>query len=240
MGNHHRVNNCWGKEDSLLPLGERLQQPTKELLRGMRWIAPNLGQLKIGHWRPMRWCSASNEQPPPEHDSSQLSADCEEASAQILDYWNWWNESLCPQSETRSLRAVLEFSHKTSRVIKITWAAFQFLQFPLVPLGRPSFIFWLNLLIYIYLLDFFSSQTLRSISGQQWHRMIIVAAWPQLNRGKFPLLLLLEKQKTQTTLKVHKGIKLNWKLKIHLDELCLNAVSWQLNASAFPFQQTLK
>lgn len=187
----------------------------------------------------MRWCSASNEHPPPEHDSSQLSADCEEASAQILDYWNWWNESLCPQSEMRSLRAVFEFSHRTSRVIKITWAALQILQSPLVPLGKLSFILWLNLLIYIYLLDFFSSQTLRSISGQQWHRMIIMAAWP-LNRGKFPLLLLLEKQKTQTTLKVHKGIKLNSKLKLHLNELRLNAVSWQLNTSASPFQQTLK
>lgn len=66
-----------------------------------------------------------------------------------------------------------------------------------------------------------------------------MAAWP-LNRGKFPLLLLLEKQKTQTAPEVHKCIKLNWKLKIHLDELCLNAVSWQLNASGFPFQQTLK
>lgn len=66
-----------------------------------------------------------------------------------------------------------------------------------------------------------------------------MAAWP-LNRGKFPLLLLLEKQKTQTTPEVHECIKLNWKLKIHLDELRLNAVSWQLNASGFPFQQTLK
>lgn len=166
------------------------------------------------------------------HPSSQLTLRKPQPKFRIIKIGEM---NLCAPEVKRDLWELCLSSHsKPAESFELHGLAFPFLQFPLMPLGRPSFVFWLNLLIYIYLLDFFSSQTLGSISGQQWHRKIIMAAWP-LNRGKFPLLLLLHKQKTTNYPEVHKGIKLNWKLKIHLDEFCLNALSQQLNTSGFQF-----
>lgn len=164
----------------------------------------------------------ASERVPPGDDSPHCSAGC---SGSLTTTSKWLKQ-------VKGIRVLIKskvFEDYTwfLQVIQISWGGFPFLQFPVASLGKLPLLFWLNLLIYKYLASPLCSFI--SILGQWWHWTISTAAWP-LDGGKSPAPRKYKLPRKSTS------VKLNCKSKNHSDEFYLSTVSYQLDASGFPFQ----